>query len=75
MLMSAILIFSRGINRLNSKFWGIFVVMTCKTYKTPSFVTLVLIFSGVTQELCGVHPEFQFAPHYRAPKFHPRCPL
>jgi hypothetical protein len=27
-------------------FGGMFVVMTCKTYKTPNFVTLVLNFSG-----------------------------
>jgi hypothetical protein len=49
-----------------------FVVMTCKTYKTPSFVTPVYIFlvSNVTQELCGVHPAgFQFAPITALPNF------
>ena len=93
--MSAILMFSTlCFQRLNSQFWGMFVVMTCKTYRTegknffnthfwaaydrtPSFVTRLKFFwfQSVTQELCGVHPGFQFAPHYRVPKFHPRCPL
>ena len=48
-----------------------FVVMTCKTYKTSSFVTLVLMLlvSSETQELCGVHPVFEFAPITALPNF------
>jgi hypothetical protein len=55
-----------------------FVVMTCKTlYRTPSFVTFVLNFSGFkcNPRIVWFHPGFQFASHYRAPKFHRRCPL
>jgi hypothetical protein len=48
------------------------VVMTCETYKTPSFVILALYFSGFkfNPRIKCVHPGIQFAPHYRSPKFH-----
>jgi hypothetical protein len=55
--MSAILLFSRGINRYRIlNFLDMFVVMTYKTYKTPSFVIFFLIFlvSSVSEELRGV---------------------
>jgi hypothetical protein len=47
--------------------------MIYKTYKTPSFVILVLNFTSfkctVTQELCGVNRGFQFAPITTLPNF------
>jgi hypothetical protein len=52
-----------------------FVVMTCKTYKTPSFVTLVLNFSGFkcNPRIAWRSSGISIPPaHYRAPT---RCPL
>jgi hypothetical protein len=50
---------TEGENFFNTHFWAAYD-------RTPSFVTRLKFFwfQSVTQELCGVHPGFQFAPHY-----------